>query len=47
MEHIDTLLSASWVIPVEPSGQVLAEHSVAVHQGRILAVLPSSEGRAR
>ena len=47
MEHIDTLLSASWVIPVQPSGRVLARHCVAVHQGRILAVLPSAEGRAR
>lgn len=47
MERIDTLLSASWVIPVEPSDQVLADHSVAVHQGRIQAVLPSTEARAR
>ena len=47
MEHIDTLLSASWVIPVQPAGRVLVRHSIAVHQGRILAVLPSAEGRAR
>ncbi len=47
MEHIDTLLSASWVVPVQPSGQVLVDHSVAVHQGRILAVLPNAQGRAR
>ncbi len=47
MEPIETLLSASWVIPVEPSGQVLAEHSIAVHRGRILAVLPAHEARAR
>jgi 5-methylthioadenosine/S-adenosylhomocysteine deaminase len=47
MEHIDTLLSASWVIPVQPSGQVLADHSIAMHHGHILAVLPSAEGRSR
>lgn len=47
MQRIDTLLSASWVIPVEPSGQVLADHSIAVHQGRILKLLPSSAARAR
>ena len=47
MEHIDTLLSASWVIPVEPRGQVLADHSIAVHQGRILALLPDAEARSR
>jgi 5-methylthioadenosine/S-adenosylhomocysteine deaminase len=47
MERIDTLLSASWVIPVEPSGRVLAEHSIAVHRGRILEVLPSAEAGTR
>jgi 5-methylthioadenosine/S-adenosylhomocysteine deaminase len=47
MERIDTLLSASWVIPVEPTGQVLADHAIAVHRGRILAVLPGGEARAR
>ena len=47
MERIDTLLSASWVIPVEPAGQVLADHGIAVHRGRILAVLPGAEARAR
>jgi len=47
MERIDTLLSASWVIPVEPAGQVLADHAIAVHRGRILAVLPGGEARAR
>lgn len=45
MERIDSLLSASWVIPVEPRGEVLADHSIAIHRGRILAVLPSSEAR--
>ena len=47
MERIDTLLTASWVIPVEPSGRVLAEHSIAVDRGRIVAVLPSDEARRR
>ncbi len=47
MERIDTLLSASWVIPAEPAGQVFADHGIAVHRGRILAVLPGAEARAR
>jgi 5-methylthioadenosine/S-adenosylhomocysteine deaminase len=47
MERIDTLLSAPWVIPMEPPAQVLADHSIAVHQGRIREVLPSAEARAR
>jgi len=42
MQPIDLLVSARWVIPVEPVGAVLAEHSVAVAGGRILAVLPAA-----
>jgi 5-methylthioadenosine/S-adenosylhomocysteine deaminase len=47
MEPVETLLSASWVIPVEPSEEVLADHSIAVDRGRIVAVLPRTEARAR
>lgn len=45
--QIETLLCARWVIPVEPDGLVLADHAVAVDQGRILEVLPHSEAEAR
>jgi 5-methylthioadenosine/S-adenosylhomocysteine deaminase len=41
------LISARWVIPVEPRATVLADHSVAVANGRITAVLPSAEARKR
>jgi len=41
MEAIDLLIDARWVIPVNPAKQVLEEHSVAVHDGRIVAVLPT------
>ena len=47
MQNIDTLVHASWVIPVEPAGRVLAGHSVAIDHGRILAVLASDEARRR
>jgi 5-methylthioadenosine/S-adenosylhomocysteine deaminase len=47
MHPIDTLIEARWVIPVEPEASVLAEHAVAVHEGRILAVLPVPEARSR
>ncbi|HEY4366050.1 MAG TPA: TRZ/ATZ family hydrolase [Steroidobacteraceae bacterium] len=40
MRPIDTLITARWIIPVEPFGQLLEEHAIAVHQGRILAVEP-------
>jgi tRNA nucleotidyltransferase (CCA-adding enzyme) len=39
-EQIDLLVEARWVIPVEPEG-ALESHSVAVHRGRILDVLPT------
>ncbi|MDW8469550.1 MAG: TRZ/ATZ family hydrolase [Burkholderiales bacterium] len=41
------LIAARWVVPVEPAGAVLADHAVAVRDGRILAVCPRAEGEAR
>ncbi len=46
MEPIDTLVCARWVLPVEPDGTVLENHAVAVHAGRIVAVLPIDMARA-
>lgn len=43
MESIDTLISARWVIPVEPDDTVLNHHSVAIRDGKIVAVLPTAE----
>jgi 5-methylthioadenosine/S-adenosylhomocysteine deaminase len=43
MQSIDLLVSARWVIPVEPPETVLAQHSVAVDEGRVVAVLPSEQ----
>ena len=45
-QAIDLLLDARWVIPVQPAGRVLENHSVAVHDGRILAVLPWTQAHA-
>ena len=38
-----TLISARWVVPVEPDGMVLEHHSVAVRDGAIEAVLPTAQ----
>src|SRR6188768_3596370 len=46
MQPIDTLICAAHVVPVEPRG-ALADHAVAVKDGRIVAVLPTSEALAR
>jgi len=41
--QIDTLISSKWIIPVEPHGVVLAEHSLAIHAGRIVDIVPAEE----
>ena len=45
--HQNSLLSARWVVPVEPSGKVLEDHCVALRDGFIEAVLPRAEAQAR
>jgi 5-methylthioadenosine/S-adenosylhomocysteine deaminase len=42
-EHVDALIHGRWVVPVEPHGTVLARHAVAIRDGRIAEILPSSE----
>ena len=45
-ESIDLLIESRWVAAVDPD-VVLKNHAVAVHNGRILAVMPSGEARLR
>jgi len=45
-ESIDLLIDARWVIPVNPARRVLEDHSVAVRDGRIIAVLPRAKAHA-
>ncbi|NWG30901.1 MAG: TRZ/ATZ family hydrolase [Rhodocyclaceae bacterium] len=45
--EIDLLVDARWIVPVEPENLVLENHSLAVHQGRIVALLPSAEAHFR
>ena len=47
MQTIDTLISAQWVVPVEPVGLVLEDHAVAVHLGKVVEVLPESLAREK
>ena len=47
MEHVDTLITARWVIPIEPLGRILDRHTVAVSQGRIVAIEPEKQALER
>jgi 5-methylthioadenosine/S-adenosylhomocysteine deaminase len=47
MQAVDTMITARWVLPIEPSATLLEWHSVVVHQGRIVAVLPREQALAR
>jgi len=46
VQAIDLLIDARWVIPVNPARRVLEDHSVAVRDGRIVAVLPRPQAHA-
>ena len=46
-EPESTLLCPRWIVPVEPAGDVLEGHAVAVSDGRIGAVLPVAQAEAR
>ncbi len=47
MRHADTLIHAGWIIPVEPEGVVLERHSLIVHEGLIVDILPTEEAVSR
>ena len=42
MQAVDLLISARWVIPVEPAGAVLDDHSVASPEGSTAAMRPAA-----
>jgi 5-methylthioadenosine/S-adenosylhomocysteine deaminase len=45
MSHIDTLIHCRWIAPVEPAASLFEHHSLAIKEGRILDILPTSEAR--
>ncbi|HEY9050650.1 MAG TPA: amidohydrolase family protein, partial [Gammaproteobacteria bacterium] len=47
MNTVDTLIHARWVIPVTEGDPILDHHSVAIHDGRIVDILPSDEAKNR
>jgi len=47
MKTVDTLIHSRWIAPVEPDHTVLEHHSLALHDGRILELLPTATARDR
>ena len=45
MKNIDTLLHARWVIPVSEGDPTLEHHSIAIHEDRIVEILPTELAR--
>lgn len=45
--NIDTLITAPWIIPIEPANTVLDDHAIAINDGRIVAILPAAEAEAQ
>lgn len=42
-EQIDLLILPSWIVPVIPTGTVLAEHALAVNEGRIVGIITRAQ----
>ena len=46
-QAVDLLIEARWVLPIAPAARALADHAVAVREGRIVALGPTAELDAR
>lgn len=47
MLSIDSLIEAPWIIPVEPDHTIFNDHALAIHDGRILEILPQWEANSK
>lgn len=43
MENVDHIVHARWLLPVVPRDTLLEEHSLALRDGRVVAIAPRSE----
>lgn len=42
-QAVDTRIDAGWIVPVEPDGLALPDHSLLIRDGRIVALLPHDQ----
>src|SRR5580658_8705263 len=47
MEQIDRLIHAKWIITCEDKNQVLDNHTLAIKDGKILAILPTDKAKEK
>ncbi|MBL4712646.1 MAG: TRZ/ATZ family hydrolase [Gammaproteobacteria bacterium] len=47
MKNIDTMLHARWVVPVDNKQRFLEKHCIAVHEGKIIDILPSTQAHLK
>ena len=47
MTAIDTLLHARWILPVSEGDPCLLDHSIAIHEDRIVDILPTQTAKSR
>ena len=45
MKNIDTLIHCRWLIPVNAHDELLASHSLAIHDGRIVDILETDQAK--
>lgn len=45
--NVDLLIRPRWIIPIEPAGVTLSEHSLVIDGGNILALLPNDQALQR
>jgi len=43
MTVVDTLIHSRWIAPVEPAATLLEHHSIVIHEGRVVAILPTAQ----
>ena len=43
LTQVDALLHARWIVPVDDEQSILEHHSIAIHQGKILDILPTDQ----
>jgi 5-methylthioadenosine/S-adenosylhomocysteine deaminase len=44
---IDTLLHAKWIVPVDNKHRYLEHHSIAIHEDKIIDILPTSQAKKK